>query len=197
MELFIFWFLYTKKTDKQYNTKIYNRYIVLTTSNLHYFQLLHAMLLPTMARGISLTCARSATAPPPGCLVFVPPRKHVENTTECRFYYESRWRGLNALLPGRKSWDFSEISCAALLRSQVHWRWGRFETNNSESLKTSGQETICSWSLPRTAAHLFIRTTSVIVPHSPGQKQRRVDVALVILQSVVTFLQLFPPTHSI
>lgn len=99
---------------------------------------------------------------------------------------------------------YPEGSLETLVKSVVQLCCGRstltlerFETNYSESLKTSGQETICSWSLPRIAAHLFTRTTSVTVPHSPGQKQRRVDVALVILQSIVTFLQLFPPTLSI
>lgn len=186
--------LYTKKTDKQYNTKHqrYNQYIILTTSNLHYFQLLHAMLLPTMSRGISLTCARPATAPPPGCLVSVPSGtcgKHnrVSILSESRVFLPY-WRRLNVLLPGRKSWHFSE-SVVQLCCGRSTLTLERFETNYSESLKTSGQETICSWSLPRIAAHLFTRTTSVTVPHSPGQK--------VILQSIVTFLQLFPPTLSI
>lgn len=194
--------LYTKKTDKQYNTKHqrYNRYIVLTTSNLHYFQLLHAMLLPTMSRGISLTCARPAKRHLRAVL-FLSPLEHVENTTECRFYRKAE---CFCRTGGGRMCCYPEGSLETLVKSVVQLCCGRstltlerFETNYSESLKTSGQETICSWSLPRIAAHLFTRTTSVTVPHSPGQKQRRVDVALVILQSIVTFLQLFPPTLSI
>lgn len=105
MYSFIFHFLYTKKADKQYNTKYerYNRHIVLTTNNLHCFQLLHAMLLLTMSRCISLTCPRSVTAPPPGCLVFVPsnmwkmqPSVHFNQKAEC---FCCNRGGLNVLIP--------------------------------------------------------------------------------------------------
>lgn len=91
---------------------------------------------------------------------------------------------------------YPEGSLDTLVKSVVQLCCGRstltlerFETNYSESLKTSDDLFLKSSE--------YSGTTSVTVPHSPGQKQRRVDVALVILRSVVTFLPLFPPTLSI
>lgn len=115
----------------QYKTpKIQPIYIVLTTNNLHYFQLLHAMLLPTMSRGISLTCARSATAPPPGCLVFVPSRTCGKTQPSVDFIVKP---SVSAIMEGaecvvtrkevlRLQWN-QLCSSAAVA---VHWRWERF-----------------------------------------------------------------------